>query len=225
MRTNSNTARTGLDIPQSLSSAPDAFSCRRHESIAPSPELSMNRRRPRSKIRLACSASTGAMSRLKSATLLASSSSPCSVAIVTAPNFSTAISIGRPLLCARWPAFHERDAVPAPLVAIITHIINRVGDQVQAEAALPGTVKHWRSHRFGIEASSAMVEPEDDMIGESVGLDLDPLIGATAICMTNDVAGRLGDRELQLRDGLLVDRWIGERAAEVAHKGARRREF
>ena len=51
------------------------------------------------------------------------------------------------------------------------------------------------------------------------------LVGVTAICVTNDVARRFGDRELQLRDGLFVERWMGERSAEVAYEGARRRKF
>ena len=94
MRTSSNTARTCFDMPHSFRSPPLAFNFRRQEMKAPKPELSTKRRRLRSSTSLALASSNGAISRLNSPALLASSSSTGTAATATSPTFSKAICIG-----------------------------------------------------------------------------------------------------------------------------------
>ena len=43
-----------------------------------------------------------------------------------------------------------------------------------------------------------MMQPQHDAVGEDLGVQLDPLIGAPAVGVPHHVAGGFGDRELEL---------------------------
>ena len=98
IRTSSKSARTGLVIPHNFKSPPVAFSCLSDDRNAPRPELSTKRSSARSKTTFPRGSSSGAISRLNSLALLASSCSPGRTTTVTSPIFSVVSSIGLSLV-------------------------------------------------------------------------------------------------------------------------------
>src|SRR5207249_933573 len=203
MRTSTKGAWTGGNSPHSFRSPPAAFTCLRHDRMAPSPELSINCNWPTSNTTLELASSTGAMWRLNCGTLLASSS-PNRATTVTSPIFSTLNTIGIASLAGVFRFFYQTNRVSPPLIARIAHLIDRLGDEVHAKAALARAVKRRRLDRLWVKCLPAMREPEGDTVSERVRFDLNRLIGATAIRMFHDVTGSFIDRQFELADVILV---------------------
>src|ERR1019366_748395 len=180
MRTSSNTPRTCFDMPQSFTSPPLAFSLRKHEMKAPSPELSTKRSRLRSNTSFVVASSNGATSRLKSAELLASSSFIGTTATVTSPTLSNAIAIVSSFTSG-FMHFDEGDAVSTALVAIIAHVVDAHRDEIHAESGLSGTIEGGWGHRRGIERISKVMQTDRDTVRKRFGFEIDTLIGAPMV--------------------------------------------
>src|SRR5215510_3879383 len=135
MRTSAKGARTDGDSLHSFRSSPLAFNCLRQHRMAPSPELSTNRSWPTSNTTLEFVWSTGAMSRLNFGALLAASS-PSRTTTATFSIFSVLISMRIAFLAGVFRFFYQTNIVSPLLIAGVVHLIDRLGDDVHAKAAL-----------------------------------------------------------------------------------------
>src|SRR5665213_4324001 len=186
MRTSSKAPRTCLDMPHSFRSPFLAVICRRHDSMAPNPELSMNRTRLRSSTTFVLAWSTGAISRLSSEALLASSSSTGTATAATSPILSTVSFIGVHSFLFVLAILHKRNAVPSALVAVVPHLVHAPGDHIGPEPGLPGAVQHWRRQRRRIEALPQVLELQDNRLGESSRFHVDRLVGTAMVGVQHD---------------------------------------
>src|SRR5579872_1600878 len=214
MRTSSNTVRTCRLMPHSFKSPPLALNWRRHERMAPSPELSTKRSRCRSRTNSLCASRMGAMSRLNSATLLASSSSTGTTATATSLTFSTAIS----MRTSRSMVLDQFDATPSTLILVVAHFIDASGNNVGAETRFPRAIKGRRGNRLGVEGVSQVMQPDGDMAGKRVAIQTNHLVGTAVIGVLHNVDGGLVNRQFEGADAIELQRRTGSLAAEHANE-------
>jgi len=108
------------------------------------------------------------------------------------------------------PLFDQADPASSFLVTV-THLIDQLTDQVDAEAALPAAVKNRRRHRGGVERRALVVQSDADLLRVGLQDQLDRLIGLSPVGVPDNVGRCLLHGQLQLMQGL----GIGDRAPDV----------
>src|SRR5262249_51898973 len=151
-RISSKTVRTDLLTWHRRRSPPSAEALLRQERMAPQPRLSTNCTRLRSSTTLRVSWKTGAICRLKSSALLASSWSMFKVTTATSPTLSTVGCMLLPTLASSGPFLDHPDAAAAaPVLTEIAHLVYGFLDQVDAEATFLAAIEDRRRRMLRVE--------------------------------------------------------------------------
>src|SRR5262245_59573012 len=119
----------------------------------------------------------------------------------------------------------EVDAVPPPLIAQVTHLVDQAGNHIDAETVFPQAAEIRRRHSGGVKRFSQMMQAEDNAVRKSFRPDLNPLIRPVPIGMPHDVAQSFVHREIKLLRALLREGRSRDGPTKSVHKVARLREF
>src|SRR5579883_1204457 len=192
--------------------------------MAPSPELSTNRKRSRSSTTFALACSTGAISRLNSPALPASNSSIGIDATATLSILTTGISItclpsadnphahrsasDLPPFQAffRMTEFDQCHAISPAFIAVITDLVDASRNDVRAEPRIARSVEWRRWSSRWIKGIAEVMEPDHDVIWKTFRFDIDFLIRTPVIGVFHDVACCFIDRKFERASAVLVKR-------------------
>jgi len=87
----------------------------------------------------------------------------------------------------------QTDAVTALCVARVMDFIDRMRNDVDSKARLPGTIELWRFGQGRIKRLPPIVDAHGDLLRADIRLKPNTLTGLTTIGMNDDIAYRLVD--------------------------------